>query len=308
LTRYNRLVYAGDIPADIVFYVPALPKTGEDVFASESYVHAGGAFNVLSTAVRQGLPAAYAGPRCAGPFFDVIRGDLDAASIVDLSSACADDADATFTVVLVDASGERTFITHPAIGRGAALETLNAVLVKTTDIVYLSGYSLIQQSAAEAFSDWLHLLPTQTCVAFDPQPMVGQISPEILKRVLNRCDWISANEAEAAELTAQHDPATACSHLAEQVNQGAVVRLAGRGCVVARQGFAPHLIEPFAVEVVDANGAGDAHVGTFLAALAAGLEPPDAARRANASAALTVARRGHATAPTAAEVSAFMSQ
>jgi sugar/nucleoside kinase (ribokinase family) len=39
-----------------------------------------------------------------------------------------------------------------------------------------------------------------------------------------------------------------------------------------------------------ANGAGDTHVGTFLAALASGAGPQDAAVRANEAAAAFVAR------------------
>jgi sugar/nucleoside kinase (ribokinase family) len=136
--------------------------------------------------------------------------------------------------------------------------------------------------------------------------MVDHISPDILDPVLNRCDWISCNEREAAALTAQLDPAIACRELAERVSRGAIVRRAERGCVIATHGRDPQLITPFAVEVLDANGAGDTHFGTFLAGIAGGLEPPDAARRANAAAAISVSRRGHANAPTAEEVRVFV--
>ena len=58
----------------------------------------------------------------------------------------------------------------------------------------------------------------------------------------------------------------------------------------------------FAVTAVDTNGAGDAHVGAFIAGLAAGLTPSAAALRANAAAALAVTRRGPTTAPGQVEV------
>jgi len=54
------------------------------------------------------------------------------------------------------------------------------------------------------------------------------------------------------------------------------------------------------------NGAGDAHTGTFIAALAGGADVADAVRTANAAAALSVTRRGPATAPTAAELARFL--
>jgi sugar/nucleoside kinase (ribokinase family) len=65
-----------------------------------------------------------------------------------------------------------------------------------------------------------------------------------------------------------------------------------------------HILAP-AVHAVDTTGAGDAHAGVFLAALADGLSPADAARRANAAAALAVTRPGPATSPTRAELDAW---
>jgi sugar/nucleoside kinase (ribokinase family) len=65
-------------------------------------------------------------------------------------------------------------------------------------------------------------------------------------------------------------------------------------------------VPAFEVTAVDSNGAGDAHVGVFVAALGDGLSPERAARRANAAAALAVTRRGPATAPSREEVDRFL--
>lgn len=62
----------------------------------------------------------------------------------------------------------------------------------------------------------------------------------------------------------------------------------------------------FAVHAVDMNGAGDAHTGVFVAAIATGADAIDAARTANAAAALSVTSYGPATAPTAAELARFV--
>jgi sugar/nucleoside kinase (ribokinase family) len=57
---------------------------------------------------------------------------------------------------------------------------------------------------------------------------------------------------------------------------------------------------------VDTNGAGDAHTGVLCAERALGTPWLEAARRANAAGAIKVTRRGPATAPTRAEVDAFL--
>jgi sugar/nucleoside kinase (ribokinase family) len=53
----------------------------------------------------------------------------------------------------------------------------------------------------------------------------------------------------------------------------------------------------FAAEAVDTTGAGDTHVGAFVAALARGLDPAEACRWANAAAAHVVAGRGQVSPP-----------
>ena len=58
---------------------------------------------------------------------------------------------------------------------------------------------------------------------------------------------------------------------------------------------------------VDTNGAGDTHTGALLAEVAAGTPWEEGCRRANAAAAIKVTRRGPESAPTAAEVDAFLS-
>ena len=68
-----------------------------------------------------------------------------------------------------------------------------------------------------------------------------------------------------------------------------------------------HLTAP-AVHAVDTTGAGDAHSGVFLAALADGLSAADAARRANAAAALAVTRPGPATSPDRAELDTWLAR
>ena len=70
----------------------------------------------------------------------------------------------------------------------------------------------------------------------------------------------------------------------------------------------PVHVPGLAVHAVDTTGAGDAHAGVFLAALADGLPPTEAARRANAAAALAVTRPGPATSPDRAELDAWLAR
>ena len=77
------------------------------------------------------------------------------------------------------------------------------------------------------------------------------------------------------------------------------------GCLIVEPGVVGQ-VAGFAVDAIDSNGAGDAHVGVFLAGWHPGTRRSMAARRANAGAAIAVTRRGPTTAPTAGELDAFL--
>ncbi|MFJ9543675.1 PfkB family carbohydrate kinase [Streptomyces sp. NPDC101225] len=78
---------------------------------------------------------------------------------------------------------------------------------------------------------------------------------------------------------------------------GELVRADKDGCRPAAPGRPPVHVPGFPVTAVDCNGAGDAHVGAFLALLGQGHAPWTATRGANAAAGCAVTRRGPATAP-----------
>ncbi|GAB3029702.1 hypothetical protein GCM10027052_02130 [Parafrigoribacterium mesophilum] len=122
-------------------------------------------------------------------------------------------------------------------------------------------------------------------------------------------DTVQAAMAAARQLADRPAPAPSRDVSAGRgvmARRGVIVRLGADGCVLAVSGAEPVHVPGFPVEVRDSNGAGDAHVGAFLAALAAGQHPLEAARRANACAALAVTRWGPATSPTGAEVNALL--
>ncbi|HEY0937617.1 MAG TPA: hypothetical protein VGD91_28245, partial [Trebonia sp.] len=64
----QRLVFAGEALVDVLMQVAALPERGGDRLASSATVTAGGGFNVMAAAARQGLPALYAGGHGTGPW------------------------------------------------------------------------------------------------------------------------------------------------------------------------------------------------------------------------------------------------
>ncbi|MFF1698058.1 PfkB family carbohydrate kinase [Streptomyces sp. NPDC058257] len=305
-----RLVLAGNVIADLVIEVPALPERGGDVIGSRTELYAGGGFNALTAARRLGADAVYAGLHGTGPYGDLVRRSLADEGIATLHPVRTD-GDTGFCVALVDAGGERTFVTSFGVdARMTAAETAALTgALRPGDTVQLSGYSLVMEVNGPLLSAFAAALPADVRVCFDPGPLVADIPASVLDPVLARTDWLSCNAREARLMSGHTEPRAAATALLGRLAPGAgvLVRADKDGCWLAAPGSDGVVHVPgFAVDAVDSNGAGDAHVGAFLALLGRGLDPLTAARGANAAAAYAVTRRGPATAPGVAELVAFL--
>jgi sugar/nucleoside kinase (ribokinase family) len=294
--------------------VPALPERGGDMLAESASAEVGGGFNIMAAAARQGLPVVYAGGHGTGPWGDRVREAL-AAEGIRLLRTPDQDRDTGFDVGLVETTGERTFVTALGAESLRDPDAWDLVRLRPGDAVYVSGYGLVPAGSGPVLGAWAASLPPGVLLFADPGPLVADIPAAVLGPVLARCDWWSCNRREAALLTGSDDPAEAARRLVRRSDRaGIIVRSGPDGCELAVRvpgsgaGHSlslSHVAAP-AVTAVDTTGAGDAHSGVFLAALAAGLTTGEAARRANAAAALAVTRAGAATSPTRAELDRFL--
>ncbi|MHA6623276.1 PfkB family carbohydrate kinase [Pseudonocardia sp. DLS-67] len=302
----GRLVHTGQVILDLVMRVPGLPPVGGDVFASHTDMLPGGGFNVMAAAARAGAGVVYAGGHGGGRFGDLVRTALAAEGITAALPPTAD-TDTGICVVLVDGTGERTFVTGSGAESGVDAAMLAAVPAGAADVVYVSGYSLLVPDKAGVLLDRLDALDGPT-VLVDPGPLVGEIDPSTWARLLARTSILSTNAREARILTGSTDLREASAAIAGRLRGSAavVVRDGAAGCLLTRDGETRH-VPGFPVEAVDTTGAGDAHCGVLAAELLRGADLPAAAARANAAAAITVTRWGPATAPTRSEVDALFS-
>jgi sugar/nucleoside kinase (ribokinase family) len=292
--------------------VPALPERGGDLLADSATVTAGGGFNTMAAAARQGLPVVYAGGHGTGPWGDVVRAALATEGIAVLRPPDPD-RDTGFDVALVEPDAERTFVTRLGAETMRDPQAWDAVAASPGDAVYVSGYGLVPPESGPVLSRWAAALPHGVLLFVDPGPLVAQIPAAALEPVLARCDWLSCNEREAALLAPgdpDSSPADNARRLLSRTTRADVMVRAGRdGCYLAlRSAAEPVHVPAPQVTAVDSTGAGDAHAGVFLAALADGRAPLEAAARANAAAALAVTRPGPATAPTRSELDAWLGE
>ncbi|TNB94554.1 sugar kinase [Pseudomonas jessenii] len=301
-----KMLHTGQVIIDLVMAVDQLPQIGGDVLAQSAAFEAGGGFNVMAAAVRNGLPVVYLGRHGSGRFGDLARQAMKDEGI-HIGIQMPAQRDTGICVALTDASAERSFISYIGAEGEVTGEDLNSVAAEAGDYVYVSGYSLLHAGKAQALLDWTLALPEVINVVFDPGPLVESPDSPLMRALLPRIDVWTSNSVEALRFTEAADIAQALDRLADHLPKDVlmVVRDGPQGCWIQQRGERRH-VPGFAVKAVDSNGAGDAHAGVFVAGLAQGLPAHEAARRANAAAALAVTRWGPATAPGAAEVDGFI--
>lgn len=295
----RRLVLLGSVLVDLPLQVPHLPPRGGDVVADPDPPTAGGGFNVLSAAVRLGLPAVYGGRIGGGPFGAVVLAALLAEGVeLGLPEVAAQDTG--YCAVLVEPDGERTFVTAPGAEAQLTAEALAAVRLADGDAVYVSGYDLGYPHNGPVLGDHLATLPPGRLLVVDPGPLLADIPAQRWADVMKRADVLSLNAREAALLwggrrdwTRRVGPAVV------------VVRRGAAGATLYQAGAERREVPGVSVDAVDTTGAGDVHVAAMLAAVAGGADLSDAVRYANRAAAYAVTSRGPATGPTRAQLADF---
>lgn len=307
----GRVIHTGQAIVDLVLSVDQLPIAGGDVFASSHRFTAGGGFNVMAAARREGAEVVYAGGHGTGQFGNIVRAALADGGVTVVNPASLDQ-DTGFCVAIIDAEAERTFISTVGAEGDLELSHLQAAQVQAADIVYVSGYSLFHPANAAVLTKWLPSLPREATVVVDASPMVAKISDEVLADVMLRADVWTVNEPEARLLAHRFeaDPEASAERLSELLSEAldatVLVRVNRDGCWVRVPHAKPELVAAFEMTPVDTNGAGDAHTGVLCAGLVEGRPLREAVLRASAAAAIAVTRHGPATSPTRTEIDALV--
>jgi sugar/nucleoside kinase (ribokinase family) len=304
-----RLIHIGSAVVDFIYRLDRLPAPGDDLTASSFSALPGGGFNMMVAAARSGMRTAYAGKIGDGPFGMMIAEALAAEGIERLQPVSHGIDSGTCVVLVTEADGERTFVSHP--GAEGVITPADFVHMAPApgDWVFTTGYTLAYPDSRQNQALFIESLPEDAIFAFDPTGIVGEIPGNILHRVLARTDWLSLNRSEAAAIAGPGDDIDMAWRLANQYcprARGIVLRSGASGALLALRGSAPVFVPAFRVDTVDTNGAGDAHDGAFIAALAQGRQPHDALLYANAAAAVSTTRHGGPTAPTTDEIDQFL--
>jgi ribokinase len=240
-------------------------------------------------AARLGANVAFVGRVGADEFGRAIRDQLGHEG-VDVTHLVDDPGRPTGTAaILVDDAGENAIVGVPGANLGLTPDDVRAAasLLEASAIVLAPCETMIE-TVTEAF----RIAHAAGCrCVFNPAP-ARDLPGEMLRTV----DVIVPNESELQTLTGRPtdtlaDVALAADILRVRGGREVIVTLGPRGVFVMGPDGHAH-IPGVPVTAVDTSGAGDAFCGALVTFLAEGMAMTEAARRANAVAALSVRRPG----------------
>ncbi|WP_297835244.1 PfkB family carbohydrate kinase, partial [Pseudomonas sp.] len=199
-----RLLHTGQVVVDLVMALDNLPCSGGDVLASSARFEAGGGFNVMAAARRNGMPVVYLGRHGRGQFGELARQAM-AVEGIEIAVPMTNEQDTGLSVALIEPSAERSFISYVGAEGGLSVEDLASVEVQAGDYVYISGYSLLHAGKVQCLLNWLHGLGDSVTVVFDPGPLVNSPTAPEVARLLPRVNLWTSNREEALRFTGVDD-------------------------------------------------------------------------------------------------------
>jgi len=224
---------------------------------------------------------------------EVFRADLVGTGVVLGRSAPAVGGATGRCLVLVTPDGQRTMATHLGVATSLGTGDIDLDLIRRARVVLLEGY-LLDVPGAEELLGSLAVAAGEAeaavAVSLSDPELVRRHRGRLLRLLERSVDVVLGNEEEARALAGSADLEAAAGFLEEFGVLAAVTRGAAGALVVAPEGR--QQVPALEVSVVDTTGAGDLFAAGFLAGLAWGADPTDAARLGAAAAAEVVGHLG----------------
>lgn len=285
----KNILILGSAVIDVIIDIERLPKAGEDITGLQKGMVVGGcAFNVSKILDELQVSHDLCVPVGRGLYADKIRSTLQAGHHdVMIEDARCDNG---YCLSLVEANGERTFITIDGIETKWLDSWLANIDAAAYDYIYASGYGFQDSNnSGDVILKFLRRKRPDCQLVLGPGPRL--LGKRFQKELLGMGTILELNEGEAKAMTGRTDVREAAKELQAATKQPVIVTLGKQGtlCVNENEAF---LVPTKPVKAIDTIGAGDSHTAGFLAALSNGKSLREACEEANRVAALVVQHVG----------------
>ena len=260
--RTPNVMVIGDLMQDIVVQ-PAGPLiVGSDQRATIQLSAGGSAANQAVWMGRFGLNPQFVA-RVGASDIDRLEAELVAKSVRPRLAA-DHEAQTGRLIVIVDPSGERSFLTDRGANERLCAKDVPADALARADFIQFSGYSLVCETTRTMVREVIDR-SRPTPFGFDPASasFIREIGADVVLTAIAGATAIFPNEDEAEALTGLAGPAKQLEWLARHFPL-VVLKRGRRGCIAAQGDEVLEVPSP-PIDAVDSTGAGDAFIAAFLA-------------------------------------------
>lgn len=302
-----RVTVVGSLNMDLVIRTPRIPKPGETIIGTDFHTVPGGkGANQAVAAARLGADVSMVGRVGRDAFAKSLLDNLSAAGVDHVFVTQDPDAATGVALIAVDDSGQNSIV----VASGANMRLSPADVDAASAAIAAAAVLLLQlESPLESVTQAAKVARAHGVkVILNPAP-----ARPLPASLLSLVDVLIPNESETALLTdlpvgEQAEVERAAEALRKMGVGTVVLTLGDRGALLAQSG-GTELFPAFEVEPVDTTAAGDAFVGGFAFALAAGRPLAEAVRWGNAAGALATTKLGaQPSLPTRQALEALLAQ
>lgn len=273
--------------------IDSFPEKGKLILFDELEIHTGGCANNTAIALsRLGVSVGAMGKIGNDNFGELIQKTLTE-NHVDTAGIIQDpNANTSYTFVAIASDGERSFCHYIGANGELNADDLNWDIIKTTKILHIAGAFVMPKFDGQPMANVLQKakelgITTSLDTTWDA---TGKWL-ETLEPCLPFIDIFLPSLTEAEHLTGLSEPSDISDFLRNYGIHTIGIKMGERGSYVStpeEQLFVP----AYAVNIVDATGAGDAYVAGFLAGTVNGWDVKKTAELASATGAACVTAIG----------------
>jgi sugar/nucleoside kinase (ribokinase family) len=288
MEKPQQILSIGALIVDLVCEVSRLPRSGQGEVARSYRMSLGGCEANTANIIRQlGETCQLMAPVGRGMFADFAYSRLRQNGFEPF--VVQTDLDNGVCVILVEPDGERTMVTLPGIERAFDPTWFERLDNNRFSAALTSGYELDGPGGLPII-DFMEANP-QILFYYAPGPCIMSVSPRKVERINALRPVWHLNEMEARAYTGLDDPLKAGERILAQCNNAVVITVGAKGAHLFSKD--EYLLVPGnPVKPVDTIGAGDAHLGTLIAARNQGASWCESLELANRIAAAVCLQKG----------------
>lgn len=288
-----KILNFGSLNLDLVYQMPHFIRAGETLSSTAFNKNVGGkGLNQSVALAKAGAEIYHAG--LIGEDGEMLRAFL-ADNGVDTRFVRTIDQPSGHAVIQVEPAGNNCIFLY-----GGANQCVTEAFIQEALEPFGEGDFLVLQNEINSIDKIIDAAYAKGMqIVLNPSPIADNLKYLPLEKI----SWFILNEIEGGELSGETDPDKILDKLTELYPHAQIVlTLGGDGSVYCGKGQRIRQ-QVYKVQAVDTTAAGDTFTGFFFAAVADGVEPAEALKRASKASSISVTRPGAAASiPTLAEV------